>query len=58
MTAGVIFFSVQQFDGSGDRGGSSFRFLCCPQTWQKQKAGKRVRKEIKWRYYFSGFKIV
>ena len=49
MTAGVIFFSVQQFDGSGDRGGSSFRFLCCPQTLQKQKAGKRVRKEIKWR---------
>ena len=58
MTAYVFFMIFCSLIGVAVGGIAVFGIFCHSAGNQKQKAGKRVRKEIKWRYYFSGFKIV
>ena len=49
MTAYVFFYDFLQFDRCGSRRNRSIWHFCHSAGNQKQKAGKRVRKEIKWR---------
>ena len=47
MTAYVFFYDFLQFDRCGSRRNRSIWHFCHSAGNQKQKAGKRVRKEIK-----------